>query len=113
VSAALGARHGGDALARVRRGVRALAAGVLVFLVHAYRVGLSPHLAGSCRYAPSCSTYALEAVRVHGPWRGATLAVGRVLRCHPFRPGGIDPVPEAAPAPHATPRHRTGVPHGP
>jgi putative membrane protein insertion efficiency factor len=72
-----------------RRGAQAL----MVVAVHAYRVGLSPHLGGACRYEPSCSAYALEALRLHGPWRGAALAARRVARCHPFRPGGLDPVP--------------------
>jgi putative membrane protein insertion efficiency factor len=62
-------------------------------LVEAYRVTLSPLLGGFCRYEPSCSRYAEEAVRRHGAWRGAKLAGGRLLRCHPFRPGGFDPVP--------------------
>ena len=49
-----------------------------------------------CRFAPSCSTYAVTALRVHGPFRGSWLAVRRVLRCHPWNPGGIDHVPTAA-----------------
>ena len=66
---------------------------VLVFLVRAYQVGLSPLLPASCRYYPSCSTYAIEALEKHGAARGAWLAARRVLRCHPFRAGGFDPVP--------------------
>jgi putative membrane protein insertion efficiency factor len=54
---------------------------------------LSPVLGGFCRYQPSCSLYAQEALRRHGARRGATLALRRLLRCHPFRPGGFDPVP--------------------
>ena len=54
---------------------------------------LSPLLGGYCRYLPSCSVYAEEAVRRHGAAHGLRLAVGRVLRCHPFRRGGYDPVP--------------------
>ena len=71
----------------------AWAARFLLLLVEAYRVALSPLLGGHCRYWPSCSTYAEEAIRRHGARRGAALAVRRVLRCHPFRPGGFDPVP--------------------
>jgi putative membrane protein insertion efficiency factor len=56
-------------------------------------VTLSPLLGGFCRYLPSCSVYAEEAIRRYGARRGIRLAAGRVLRCHPFRPGGIDPVP--------------------
>lgn len=64
-------------------------------LVLLYRRLLSPLLPPRCRFAPSCSTYALEALEVHGALRGTGLAVGRVLRCHPFHPGGHDPVPPA------------------
>jgi putative membrane protein insertion efficiency factor len=65
----------------------------LVFLVRCYQVGLSPVLGGQCRYFPSCSAYAIEALQRHGAWRGAWLAARRIGRCHPFRPGGYDPVP--------------------
>ncbi|MDX1648358.1 MAG: membrane protein insertion efficiency factor YidD [Myxococcota bacterium] len=88
---------GGVRTPGLRRGVRRLAEAVLVFLVHAYRVGLAPHLMGTCRYAPSCSAYALEAIRVHGPWHGARIAARRIARCHPFHPGGFDPVPAVVP----------------
>lgn len=67
---------------------------LLLGVIHAYRLGVSPVLSPSCRYLPSCSAYAEEAVRVHGPMRGAWLAFRRVLRCHPLRAGGYDPVPE-------------------
>ena len=65
----------------------------LILLVRAYQVGISPLLPASCRYYPSCSTYAIEALEKHGAARGAWLAARRVLRCHPFRAGGFDPVP--------------------
>lgn len=61
--------------------------------IKAYRVVLSPLLGPSCRFVPSCSAYALEALQVHGALRGSWLAVRRIGRCHPFRPGGYDPVP--------------------
>lgn len=60
-----------------------------------YRRYLSPLLPRSCRFHPTCSAYALEAVRRHGAARGLALAAGRVLRCHPLHPGGVDPVPAA------------------
>jgi hypothetical protein len=65
----------------------------LLLVVEAYRVALSPLLGGHCRFWPSCSVYAEEALRLHGPLRGVRLAAGRLMRCHPFRPGGVDPVP--------------------
>jgi putative membrane protein insertion efficiency factor len=66
---------------------------VLLLLIEAYRLTLSPLLGGFCRFEPSCSRYAEEAVRRHGARRGSALALRRLLRCHPFRPGGFDPVP--------------------
>ncbi|EEP72549.1 hypothetical protein MCAG_02876 [Micromonospora sp. ATCC 39149] len=60
----------------------------------AYRRWISPALPARCRFYPSCSAYALEAVARHGAIRGAGLTVRRLLRCHPFHPGGHDPVPE-------------------
>jgi putative membrane protein insertion efficiency factor len=70
-----------------------LAARALVFLVRCYQVGLSPVLGGQCRYFPTCSAYAIEALQRHGALRGTWLAARRIGRCHPFRPGGYDPVP--------------------
>ena len=58
-----------------------------------YRVTLSGWLGGQCRYSPTCSRYAEEAVRSHGAIKGSFLAIGRVLRCNPFGRGGLDPVP--------------------
>ena len=58
-----------------------------------YRYTLSPLLGPRCRYVPSCSAYALEALQVHGPIRGSWLAFRRITRCHPLREGGFDPVP--------------------
>jgi putative membrane protein insertion efficiency factor len=66
---------------------------VLILLVRMYQVGLSPLLPASCRYYPSCSAYAITALEKHGAVRGAWLAVRRIARCHPFHPGGYDPVP--------------------
>jgi putative membrane protein insertion efficiency factor len=64
-----------------------------ILLLKGYRYCLSPLLPPACRFTPSCSLYAIEAVERHGAWRGSYLAVRRLLRCHPFCSGGYDPVP--------------------
>ena len=70
------------------------AGGRLVALpIVAYRRWISPALPARCRFYPSCSAYALEALATHGAVRGTRLAIWRLLRCHPFHPGGYDPVP--------------------
>jgi uncharacterized protein len=66
---------------------------VLLGTIWLYRVSLSGWLGGQCRFSPTCSRYAEEAIRSHGAVRGSALAVGRVLRCNPFGRGGLDPVP--------------------
>ena len=71
---------------------------VLLALIAAYKRVLSPLLPFSCRFTPTCSQYAAQAIRVHGAWTGTRLAAGRLLRCHPFASAGWDPVPDA---PHA------------
>jgi len=65
---------------------------VLIALLRFYKVVLSPLFPPSCRFVPSCSEYASEAIRRHGALRGGSLALRRLLRCHPFQPGGYDPV---------------------
>ena len=64
----------------------------LIYLLRAYQVLISPLLPPACRFTPTCSDYAIEAVRQHGALRGFYMAVRRLLRCHPFHPGGYDPV---------------------
>lgn len=67
---------------------------VAVFLIRAYQWLLSPFIRQNCRYLPSCSQYAIEAIRQHGVTRGLWLALRRVGRCHPWGSSGYDPVPE-------------------
>jgi putative membrane protein insertion efficiency factor len=67
---------------------------IMLAAVRFYRSWISPALPGSCRFAPTCSTYAHQALERHGAWRGALMTARRLLRCHPFHPGGYDPVPE-------------------
>ena len=66
---------------------------LLVAPIRLYQLVLSPLLGPRCRFYPSCSAYAVEALTTHGPLRGSWLAVRRLLRCHPWNPGGLDPVP--------------------
>jgi putative membrane protein insertion efficiency factor len=66
------------------------------FLIRLYQWTLSPWLGGACRFYPSCSNYALEAVEIHGAVRGSWLALKRLCKCHPFHPGGFDPPPCAS-----------------
>ncbi|HEY6792612.1 MAG TPA: membrane protein insertion efficiency factor YidD [Trebonia sp.] len=76
---------------------------MLMVPIAGYRRFISPALPPVCRFHPSCSQYALEALRVHGAARGLWLTVRRLVRCHPFNPGGYDPVPGRLAAPPATP----------
>jgi len=73
---------------------RSIAAWVLLGLVRLYVVFLSPFLGGACKFYPSCSNYAYQAVALHGAREGSLLAIKRLLRCRPFTTGGFDPVPE-------------------
>jgi uncharacterized protein len=90
-----------EAETRLSAGARVLTAAIT-----GYRRFISPLLGPHCRFAPSCSAYALEAVQKHGALRGSWLAVRRLARCHPFNPGGFDPVPPA------TRRRRLSRPEG-
>ena len=69
---------------------------ILIGLLRGYRYLISPWLGNNCRYLPSCSEYAETAVCTHGAARGSWLALKRVCRCHPWHPGGLDPVPPVA-----------------
>jgi len=65
----------------------------LVLLIRGYQIAISPALPPSCRFTPTCSQYAIEAISRYGALKGAWLAARRLSRCHPFHPGGPDPVP--------------------
>lgn len=86
---------------------------LLVGLVRGYQYVLSPLIGPCCRYQPSCSQYAVEALRRHGPLSGGWLALRRLLRCHPWGGFGYDPVPgEAAPSkPHKSLQHGCADPN--
>ena len=67
---------------------------ILIGFIKVYRLVLSPFIGQHCRFTPTCSEYAIEAIDEHGPLRGSWLAVRRLSRCHPFHTGGWDPVPQ-------------------
>lgn len=73
---------------------------LLTTALRAYQIAISPFLGSNCRFYPNCSQYAIEAIEAHGILRGASLAARRLLRCHPWHPGGADPVPPACNHPH-------------
>ena len=76
---------------------------ILIYLIRFYQKNISSFRPRSCRFYPTCSTYAIEAIQVHGPVKGLWLGFKRILRCHPGHPGGFDPVPPLANAhPSAT-----------
>ena len=66
---------------------------ILILFVRGYQVMISPYFPSSCRYSPTCSHYAIDALRTHGSVKGSWLAIKRILRCHPWAEGGHDPVP--------------------
>jgi putative membrane protein insertion efficiency factor len=67
---------------------------IVLLFIRFYQIAISPHFPAACRYYPSCSAYAYEAVNKYGFFRGCRIAVSRILRCHPFHRGGYDPLPE-------------------
>lgn len=80
---------------------------LLIFLIKAYSLVISPLLGNRCRFYPSCSEYATTAIARHGAARGTLLALARLARCHPWHPGGVDPVPPIGNHSHHL-RHRHG-----
>lgn len=78
-----------------RLNIRKIPSAIVCCLIRGYQWTLSPFIGNQCRFHPTCSNYALDAVARHGALRGSWLAVRRLLRCHPFHAGGFDPVPDA------------------
>ncbi|MDE2370586.1 MAG: membrane protein insertion efficiency factor YidD [Burkholderiales bacterium] len=86
---------------------------LLMLLVRGYRLLISPSLGNVCRFTPSCSAYALQALEQHGAVGGSLLTVGRLLRCQPWCEGGCDPVPRHFPNPAKGLFSRLGIPREP
>ena len=86
----------------MRQGLSALPQRLLIAAVRGYRYALSPWLGSACRFEPTCSAYALDALEAHGAAVGTYLTLRRLGRCHPWCDGGFDPVPAGVPAPFAS-----------
>lgn len=80
-------------MSRVAAITNAAVVALVVLIIRAYQFVISPLLGPTCRFAPSCSEYFIDAARRHGALRGAWMGVRRLVRCHPLNPGGLDPVP--------------------
>jgi putative membrane protein insertion efficiency factor len=87
------AEHGRNLVRSALRGLQRLPRNSAKAIIWVYRKGISPHFPPSCRFVPTCSEYAMEAIDRYGLVRGVGLAVRRISRCHPLHEGGYDPVP--------------------
>lgn len=97
---AMGKSRSGTVMARAKamllrgaHGLLLIPKRLLLFLIWFYQKAISPHFAPCCRFTPTCSAYAKEAILKYGALKGGYLAIRRILKCHPFHPGGYDPVP--------------------
>ncbi|MZQ74774.1 MAG: membrane protein insertion efficiency factor YidD [Peptoclostridium sp.] len=72
--------------------MQSLASKLLISIIRFYQIAISPLMGKTCRFYPTCSAYAIEAIRKYGPLKGAFLSLKRILRCHPFNEGGYDPL---------------------
>ncbi|AIY64273.1 membrane protein insertion efficiency factor YidD [Pseudoalteromonas piratica] len=72
----------------------ALPSNLMIFIIKAYQKLLSPLLGQNCRFNPTCSSYAIDAIKIHGFVKGSWFAANRIIKCHPLHPGGDDPVPD-------------------
>nr|WP_227369517.1 membrane protein insertion efficiency factor YidD [Halomonas sp. M20] len=89
--------------ARIKQFLRRGLSILLIGVIRLYQYGISPLLGPRCRFWPSCSYYAIEALQLHGPFKGGWLALKRISKCHPWHAGGIDPVPQKNERPCHTP----------
>ncbi|MBO5779694.1 MAG: membrane protein insertion efficiency factor YidD [Muribaculaceae bacterium] len=80
-------------MSRFTKSLSTFASRILILPIRFYQLCISPLLPPACRYTPTCSQYAIEALRKHGPFRGSWMALKRILRCHPWGSSGYDPVP--------------------
>ncbi|WP_194756538.1 membrane protein insertion efficiency factor YidD [Aliidiomarina indica] len=81
-------------MAKIKQALYAILVGVMTLLIRIYQLVISPLLGPRCRFLPTCSEYAMVALKRHGPFKGSLLAIRRISKCHPGHPGGFDPVPE-------------------
>lgn len=80
-------------MAKIKHALQAILRGVMIALIRFYQLAISPLLGPRCRFYPTCSHYAIEALQLHGVFKGSWLAIKRISKCHPGNPGGLDPVP--------------------
>lgn len=82
-----------DTFLKIKNLLRKILNFPLILLIKFYQYGISPYKPKSCRFTPTCSTYALQAIKKYGPFKGTYLAIKRILKCHPWGGSGYDPVP--------------------